>query len=348
MDSRDTCRTTYEDDLVDIAGREACVLQGGLTRSDGTLDQVVDQLLKFSTCQGLNQVSRNTVHRHDIRQVDFRRSRRRELDFCLLSCLFQTLHSHRVFAEVCTAVLVLELLNEPVDDTMVEIITSEVGITVGSFYFEHTVAEFENRYIVGTTTAVEDNDLHIFVRLVKAVSQGSCGRLVDDTTYVEACDLTGFLRSLTLRVVEVSRHGDDCFGDFLSEVVLSGLFHLLKDDGADLLRGIETSVDVHTGSVVVATRYFIRNTCDFRLQAVVGLAHETLDRIDSFGRVCDGLTFSRVAYFTLTAIDESNNRRGRTLTLSVSNDDRFVTLHYGYTRVCGTEVNSNNFRHSSI
>ena len=42
------------------------------------------------------------------------------------------------------------------------------------------------------------------------------------------------------------------------------------------------------------------------------------------------------------------NQNPRTLTFSVSNDDRFVTLHYGYTRVRGTEVNSNNFRHNIV
>ena len=231
---------------------------------------------------------------------------------------------------------------------MVEIVTTKVGITVGCFYFEYTVAEFEHRYIVGTTTAVEDNNLHVLVGLVEAISQGSSGRFVDDTAYVQTSDLTGFLSSLTLGVVEVCRHCDDSFGNLLSEVVFSGLFHLLKDDRRDLLRGVETSVDVHTRSVVIAFGYFIRNTRDFRLQAVVGLAHETLDRINSSGRVCDSLTFSRVTYFTLAALDKSDYRRRSTFTFSICDNDGFVTLHYGYTRVRGTEVNSNNFAHNSI
>ena len=346
LDSRDTGRTTYEDDLVDIRGCEACVLQRSTTRSDSTLDQVVDELLEFSTGQRLNQVCRYAVYRHDIRQVDLRGRCRRQFDLRFLSRLFQTLHSHRVFGEVGAAVLVLELLNEPVDDTMVEIVTAEVGITVGSFYFEDTVTEFEHGYIVGTTTAVEDYNLHILVGLVEAISQGSCSRLVDNTAYVETCDLAGFLSSLTLRVVEVCRHGDDSIGHFLSEVVLSGLFHLLKDDCRDLLRRIETSVDVHTRSVVVAFGYFIRNTGDLRSKTIIGLTHKTLDRIDSSGRVCDCLTFSRVTYFTLAALDKSDYRRRSTFTFSICDNDGFVTLHYGYTRVRGTEVNSNNFRHS--
>ena len=88
------------------------------------------QSFELSTSQCLNQVLGHTSHRHDVRQVDFGRSRRRQLDLGLLGSFLQTLHSHRILSQVGTFV-VLELLYQPVDDYLVEVITTQVSITVG-------------------------------------------------------------------------------------------------------------------------------------------------------------------------------------------------------------------------
>ena len=145
---------------------------------------------------------------------------------------------------------------------MVEVVTAEVRITVGSLYLKYAVTQLQNGYIVRTATAVEDNYLHVFVRLVKTVSQGGCCRLVHDTANGQAGNLTSFLRSLTLAIVEVGRYRDNGFSYFLTKIILSGLLHFLKDDSRDFLRSIQTSVDIHTRSVVVTLNYFIRHACN--------------------------------------------------------------------------------------
>ena len=111
--------------------------------------------------------------------------------------VFQTLHGHRVGSQVC-AFVVLEFLYQPVDDSLVEVITAQVGITVGGQYLEHTATELKDRDIECTTTKVEYGNLHIFVGLVNTVSQCSSRRLVYDTFNVQTSNLTSFLRSLTL------------------------------------------------------------------------------------------------------------------------------------------------------
>ena len=155
-------------------------------------------MLKLSAGERLNQVCGHAVDRHDIGQVNLGRGGVRELDLGFLGRLFQTLHRHGVLREVSTAVLVLELLHEPVDDTMVEVITAQVRIAVGSLYLEDAVTQFEHADIVRTATAVEDDNLHILVRLIQTICQGSGCRLVDNTAYIETGNLTGFLGSLTL------------------------------------------------------------------------------------------------------------------------------------------------------
>ena len=56
---------------------------------------------------------------------------------------FQTLHCHRVFAEV-DASSAFEFVCQPVDDHLVEVITTQMGVTVGREHFEYTATEFED------------------------------------------------------------------------------------------------------------------------------------------------------------------------------------------------------------
>ncbi len=78
-------------------------------RIDAPLEQIVAELLELSPCEGLYEVFRNTVNRHDVRKVDFGRRHVGELDLGLLSSLFQSLESHRVLLEVGAVVLGSEL-----------------------------------------------------------------------------------------------------------------------------------------------------------------------------------------------------------------------------------------------
>ena len=205
-------------------------MQSGAAWSDSALYEVINELLKLSTGEGLHQVCWHTVYRHDVWQVDLSRGSVRKLDFCFLSCLFESLHSHSVFAKVCATVLALELLYEPVDNAVIEVITTQVSITIGSFHLKYAVAQFEHRYVVCTTTAVEYYDLHVFVALVKTVCQSSSCWLVHDTANIQTCDLACLFGSLTLAVIEVCRYSDHCLCYLLTKIIFSGLLHLLEDD----------------------------------------------------------------------------------------------------------------------
>ena len=129
--------------------------------------------------------------RRDEGQVDVRCHRRGQLHLRLLGGLFQALKRHRVLREV-DALILLELLNEPVDDALVEVVTSQVSVTIGRLDLEDPVAELENRDVVRASTEVEDRDLLLDL-LVEAVSERGRGRLVDDTQHLAAGDLAGLL-----------------------------------------------------------------------------------------------------------------------------------------------------------
>ena len=50
LDLRDTSRATNEHDLINLASLQARVLKNGLDRLESFLEQIITELLKFSTC----------------------------------------------------------------------------------------------------------------------------------------------------------------------------------------------------------------------------------------------------------------------------------------------------------
>ena len=102
-------------------------------------------------------------------------------------------------------VLPLELLDEVVDETVVEVLTTKVSVTGGGLDGEDTTSDVEKRDIERSTTKIEDEDVLLCARLtVETVGDGSGGGLVDDTEDIEASNGTGIFRGETLGVVEVS------------------------------------------------------------------------------------------------------------------------------------------------
>ena len=347
LDRGNTGRTAHEDHLVDLLGIEPGITQSYLARLDGLVDQVIAQLLEFGTRKRHNQVLRNTVDRHDVRKVDLRSSRGRQFDLRLLGSFLQTLHGHRVLAQI-HVVLGFECLGHIIDQHMVEIIAAQVRIAVGRFHFEHAVAQLQDRNIERTAAQVEDSDFHVIAFFIQTVSQCSGRRLVDDTTHFQSRNLTGLLRGLTLRVGEIGRNGNHRFRNLLPQVILGRLFHLLKNDRRNLLRRVLPSVDIHTRRIVVAAYYLIRSTLDLRLYLIVGLAHETFDRENRTFRISNCLTFSRISHFTFSIVGECDDRRSRTMPFGIRNYDGFVTFHHCDTRVRRAQVNTNNLCHNIV
>ena len=304
----DTGGAADEDYFVDVLGGEAGVAEGILAGLDGGVDELVGELLELGAGERLHEVLGHPVDGHDVGEVDFGAGGAGELDFGFLGSFLEALEGHGVLAEVDAFVLE-EFVGEPVDDYVVEVVAAEVGVAVGALNFEHAVAELEDGDIECAAAEVEYGNLLVLVGLVEAVGKGCCGGFVDDTLYGEACDFAGFLGGLALGVVEVGWHGDDGFGDALSEVVFGGLLHFLKNHCGDFLGSVFASVDVDAGGIVVAAYHTVGHALDFVLNLVVGFAHEALDGVDGALGVGDGLALGGFAHFTLAAVDECYDGR---------------------------------------
>ena len=285
------------------------------------------QLLELGAGERLYQVLGHTANGHDIGQVDFGRGGTRELDLGFLGSLLQALHGHGVAREVGTLV-VLELLYEPVDNHLVEVVTAQVGVAVGGEHFKHTATELEDGDIKRTATEVEHGNLHVLVGLVHTISQGGCGGLVHDALHVQTGNLSGLLRGLALRVGEVGGNGNHRVGHLLAEIVLGGLLHLLQHHGRNFLWSILAAVDVDTG-IATLVHYREGHAVHLFLHLAPVFAHEALDAVDGVFGVGDSLALGGVAHLALATLHESNDRRRGALAFAVGDYNGFVAFEYG-------------------
>ena len=111
-----------------------------------------------TTCIGRNE-----------REVDFCRCDSRKLDLRPLGFHAESLVSRCIIAEI-DKVFFLEFLCEEINDDEVKVVTTKVSVTVGALYFEHSLAESENRNVESSTTEVIDCD-GAFAFFIETVSK---------------------------------------------------------------------------------------------------------------------------------------------------------------------------------
>src|SRR3546814_345617 len=200
-----------------------------------------------------------------------------------------------ILAQVDALVLV-ELVDQVVDDALVEVLAGEEGVAVGRQHLELLLAvdvgDLDDRHVEGAAAQVVHGDLAVAAFLVQAVGQRGRGRLVGGALVGGGGVLAGVVGRLAWGVVEVGRHGDHGLGDFLAQVVLGGLLHLLQDARGDFLRGQLLAVAGRDpGIAVVVLGVLVGDQADVLLDfGVAELAPDpALDRVAGFLGGGDGL-----------------------------------------------------------
>lgn len=232
LDLGNTGGTTDKDDIVDVRLLDLGILDDLLDGLESALEEIHVELLKLGPGEGLGEVLAV------MESLNFNPGGHLagQGTLGLLNLTLELAHGLEVLGDVDVVLLVVEL-GEVVDDTVIEILTSEMSITGSSLDLEETVLDGEEGDIESTSTEIVDDDLALITLLVKTVGKGSGGGLVDNAEDVETGNDTGILGGLALVVVEVGRDGDDGVGDGLAEVGLSNLLHLAENHGGDLLGG---------------------------------------------------------------------------------------------------------------
>src|SRR5687768_11789836 len=338
--------TTDEDDLIDLVRAHLGVGDGLLDGTDRLLDEVADKLLQLAPRERDDEVLRTGLVRRDERQVDLGLLGARELDLRLLRGLLQTLKRHAVVLQI-DALVLLELLDEPVDDPRVEVVATQVRVTVGGFDLEDALTELQDGDVEGATAQVVDGD-DLVLLLVESVGKRGRGRLVDDPQDLEAGDLARVLGRLALAVVEVRGHGDDRLRDLVAEERLCVGLQLPEDHCRHLGWGElaavgEDDLDAAVAGLLDLVRDLLQRS--LHLGVAETAPHEALDRVDRVLGVRDRLPLRDLADQTLPVLGERDDGRRDPSTLRVRDDRGLTTLHVGHGRVRGAQVDSNHFWH---
>ena len=340
-----------QDHVVDLADRDAGVLDRGAAGADRALDQVLDQRFELGAGELDVQVLRARGVGRDVRQVDVGLGRARELDLRLLGRFLQALQREHVLRQV-DALVLLELGNDVVDDALVEVLAAEEGVAVGRQHLELLLAvdigDLDDRDVEGAAAEVVDGDLAVaLLGLVEAEGERRRGRLVDDALDVEAGDAAGVLGRLALGVVEVRRHGDHRVGDLLAEVVLGGLLHLAQDLGRDLLRRELLAAHLDPGVAVVGGDDLVGHQADVLLHFLLGelAADQALHRVDRVLGVGHRLALGRGADQDLAVLLIGDDRRRGAGTLAVLDHLGGVAFHDRDAGVGGPEVDADDLCH---
>ena len=101
-----------------------------------------------------------------------------------------------------------------VDETVVKVLTSQVGVTGSSLDLEDTLLNGQDGDIESSTSEIEDKNVLLTLGLlVETVGDSGGGRLIDDSENLKTSNDTSILGGLSLRVVEVGGDGDDWKSD---------------------------------------------------------------------------------------------------------------------------------------
>src|SRR6267154_1574374 len=108
----------------------------------------------------------------------------------LLDLVLELAHSTQVGADISSCLL-LVLLDEVVDDTVIEVLTTKVGVTSSCQDLKDTIVK------------IIHDDLQLPAFLVKTVGDSGSGGFIDDAKNLKACNCTSILSCLMLSIIEV-------------------------------------------------------------------------------------------------------------------------------------------------
>ena len=341
LDFGDTGGASDEDDFVDLVLADIRVREDLLDGRHALAEGWEAQLLEL----GAGNVDAEVLTLSEGLAVDFRLMGSGENSLGLLALGSKTAHGTGVALDI-DASLLLELGDAVVDKHIVEVLASQVSVTVRGLHFEDSVFNREQRYIKSATTEIKDEHILLALALlVETVSDGGSSRLIDDTLYVQTGNGAGVLGSLSLRVIEVGWDSDDSRGDSLAEVSLSDLLHLAEDHGRDLLSLelllLALKVDLDERLLTWAGYDLKWPESDIVLHSSVAklATNQALGVEHGVGWVSGDLVLGGVTNETLL-LSESNVGWGGVDTLVVGDDLDAIVLPHSNAGVSGSQIDS--------
>ena len=250
------------------------------------------------------------------RQADGRFGRGGEFYLCFFRCFGEALHGHGIPGKV-QVVLLFELLQEPADDTLVEVVAPQMIVARGGEHLDGVAVDVQNADVEGAAAQVVAHDF-AGLPLVKAVGTSRRGGLVDNPQDVQSGNQSGVLGRLALCVGKIGGDGDHRVGDSFPDIAFRIRLQLLQDHGGNLLGRITLSVNAETGFA----------------------PHIPLDGGKSAGGIGYGLALGGHADKPFAGFGESHDRWCGPAAFRVGNDDGPPVLHKSDAGIRGSQVDT--------
>ena len=193
---RDSRGPADEYDLVDVFRIHPRILERLLHGTHRLLNQIADELLELGARERHVEMLGTRRVGGDERKIDVGRRRRAQLDLRLLRRFLEPLQGHLVLRKV-DALILAELFDDPVDETLVDVVSAEMRVAVGGLHFDDAVAHFQDRDVERAAAEVIHGD-GLVALLIEAVCERRGGRFVDEPLHFEPGDLARVLRRLAL------------------------------------------------------------------------------------------------------------------------------------------------------
>lgn len=141
---------------------------------------------------------------------------RREDSLCSFTLGSESSDGSSIASDINT-LLLHEFGTAVFDQLVVEIFTSQMGVSCSSLDFEHSFFNGKKGDIESTTSEIENqNVLFTLLFLIKSIGNSSGGGFINDSQNVDSSNDTSILSGLSLRIVEIGGNSDDGILDGLS------------------------------------------------------------------------------------------------------------------------------------
>mmetsp|Transcript_44580 Transcript_44580/g.73800 ORF Transcript_44580/g.73800 Transcript_44580/m.73800 type:complete len:251 (-) Transcript_44580:140-892(-) len=238
-----------------------------------------------------------------------------------------------------------------VHQDIIEIFAAQMCIARGGFDLKHAIVNRQQRHIKSTATEIENQ--HILFRratvlFVQTIRDCRGGWFVDDTQYIQTRNFTSIFGGLSLRIVEIGRHGHHCIVDGTTQIRLCDLFHVTQHHGTDLLWKesllLRLILDLDSRAILRLAHHFERPQFHVRLHGriIVLSANQSLGVKHGILGVSCSLILGRSSDQSLS-VRKRDVRRCGSLTHVVWDNLHCVVLPCSDARVRGSQINTNRW-----
>ena len=345
LDLGHSCHAAHQDNIINIAGGKSCIFHGHPTGCHHFFNELVHQPFQLGAGQLDIQVLGAACISCDEGKVDIGFHGTGEFCLGLFSALFQALKGHFVTSQI-NALVLFKFISQVIDNSQIEILSAQMGVTIGGFDLEDPLADFQNRNVEGTAAQIKNRNLSITL-FFHAKGQRSRSGLIDNPLNIQSRNPSSIFCGLSLAVIKIGRNGNNRVGHCFSQITFSGFFHLFKNNGGYFSRTVIFSPDAQMGITVGRLADGVGENFNViaDLRGVVFSTNQSFNRKNRVFRVGHGLPFGGLPHQSLSTFGKPYNRRRCPASLSIGDHNRISTFHHSYARVGCPEINSYRFSH---